>query len=744
MIRLAREGGDPEARRAAAGARAARERGGAAIDGFGGSGLAGRRRGDRLPGRGAGPGDPGLLTRRGRRAAGAGRRRPLRPAGQPGALLDLAPPSAELIDVGKRPRRRRPADAATPGRDRPAAGRARAARPAVVVRLKGGDPFVFGRGGEEAEALAAAGIALEVVPGRDLRLRRPGRGRHPGHPPRPGVLGDRGDGPRRATPRPGGRRTGTALARAGGTLVILMGMATPRRHRRRARRGRATAGHAGRGGRRGTTPPSASCARRWPAWPASTSGSPAVIVVGPVAGARRRRAAAPAGPAGRAHGGGHPLRAAGRALARRARAAGAAAIELPLTRQVDPADGGRGVARRPRPRGRELRAGSSSPRRTPSTASWPQLRDAPGAWAALGWPPSGRPRPTRWPPAGSSPISCRRSTARPGLAEAFPPAAGRGAGRVLFPAPTWLPTPSRTGCGEGLGRRPRSRRTARCRGAPPEPERRSARVATADALVASPRRPRCTRSSPCATPTAAPCRSRRTSWLHRPVDGRGGRAAGLAGVHEAWGASAEGVVAELGEHFGTGTAAPRPRGLVGLSPWRRRRRRPPGWASRAPAPPAAAHAGPAAPGGRDPPRGRRPGRPAVRARGDRRAGRRSPRCRARSSTRWTRSSSRPSGWSRSGSRASSSSACPTQGRGGQRRVGPRRHRAGRAAGRARRGGRRAGRDGRPVPRRVHRPRALRRARPRRRRSQRRHARALPARWRWPRPRRAPTWWRRAG
>ena len=67
-----------------------------------------------------------------------------------------------------------------------------------------------------------------------------------------------------------------------------------------------------------------------------------------------------------------------------------------------------------------------------------------------------------------------------------------------------------------------------------------------------------------------------------------------------------------------------------------------------------------------------------------------------------------------------------QGRGRERRLGPRGHRAGRAARGARRGGRGAGRDGRPVPRRVHRPRALRRARARRRGPQRPHARAVPA------------------
>lgn len=109
---------------------------------------------------GAGPGAPDLITVRGRRA--------LRQADvvvydalASHELLELAPPAAERINVGKRGH-----DAPTRSQEEINAlmvSRARAGL--AVVRLKGGDPFVFGRGGEEASACHAAGLPFEVVPG---------------------------------------------------------------------------------------------------------------------------------------------------------------------------------------------------------------------------------------------------------------------------------------------------------------------------------------------------------------------------------------------------------------------------------------------------------------------------------------------------------------------------------------------------------------------------------------------------
>ena len=108
---------------------------------------------------GAGPGDPDLITVKGLRC--------LRQADvvlydrlSPPELLAEAPRHAELIDVGKEPGRQRRSQAEIND-----LLLARALAGLIVVRLKGGDPFVFGRGGEECQVLAAAGIPFEVVPG---------------------------------------------------------------------------------------------------------------------------------------------------------------------------------------------------------------------------------------------------------------------------------------------------------------------------------------------------------------------------------------------------------------------------------------------------------------------------------------------------------------------------------------------------------------------------------------------------
>jgi len=165
---------------------------------------------------GAGPGDPGLLTRRGEELL---RRADVvvydRLASR--ALLELAPSDAELVDAGKSPA----GVALTQEQinevlvDRGRAGRA-------VVRLKGGDPFVFGRGGEEAEACRAAGVPFEVVPGVTSAIAAPAYAgipvTHRGVSTSVTVVTGHED-----PTKPGTDTDWTALARAGGTLVVLMG-----------------------------------------------------------------------------------------------------------------------------------------------------------------------------------------------------------------------------------------------------------------------------------------------------------------------------------------------------------------------------------------------------------------------------------------------------------------------------------------------------------------------------------------
>ena len=165
---------------------------------------------------GAGPGDPGLLTVKGADALGRADvvvyDRLVHPS-----LLDLAPAAAERVYVGKAPGA---AEMEQGDINALLVEEGRAGK--EVVRLKGGDPFVFGRGGEEAEALAAAGLTFEVVPGITSAIGAPAYAgipvTHRGKSTHFTVVTGHED------PDKGGFDVDwSALARVGGTLVILMG-----------------------------------------------------------------------------------------------------------------------------------------------------------------------------------------------------------------------------------------------------------------------------------------------------------------------------------------------------------------------------------------------------------------------------------------------------------------------------------------------------------------------------------------
>jgi len=494
---------------------------------------------------GAGPGDPGLLTRRGAkllaRADVVLHDRLVSPA-----VLDLVPPGATLIDVGKDP-------------DAPEGGGARqeeiarllvehGRRSAVVVRLKGGDPFLFGRGGEEIEVLAREGIPWEVVPGVTSAF---------GVPASAGIpVTQRGLASsvtvvtgRVGEPGPDGGPDWEALARTEGTLVILMGMTT---------RG-AIAEALLRGGRspdtpvavieRGTTPSERMVRTTLAGLAGVDLGPPAVIVVGPVValGTRTPPGSAPGPLAGRTvvvTRSGPRARGLVDALER----AGATALELPLTRQVDPSDGGVAL--------REAAAQVQDHRWVVLTSVnavdrfMAELRDAralgPVLVAAVGPATAHALR-----MAGVEPDLVPAEHSARGLVEEFPAAETDGAGgRVLFPCADLAPDT----IAEGLGhkgwevRRVEAYRTVAR--STPEPEL-LARVAAADAVSF-------TATSSVAvflalrTPEGAPLPPPPHVVCIGSATAEAARAGGLAGVHEAWGSSAEGIVAELVDHFGPG------------------------------------------------------------------------------------------------------------------------------------------------------------------------------------------------
>ena len=187
---------------------------------------------------GGGPGDAGLMTVAGRAAveeADVLLVDHLAPAG----ALEWARPDAEIIDVSKLPR------GAFTSQERInelLVEHARAGR--RVVRLKGGDGFVFGRGMEELEACSAAGVPVRVVPGVSASVAVPALAGIPmthrglvqgftvisGHVP---------------PDHPTNSLDYAALAASGTTLVVLMGVATLGGHHRRAPRARHASGHPG-------------------------------------------------------------------------------------------------------------------------------------------------------------------------------------------------------------------------------------------------------------------------------------------------------------------------------------------------------------------------------------------------------------------------------------------------------------------------------------------------------------------
>ena len=166
---------------------------------------------------GGGPGDPDLITVKGLRC--------LRAADVvlydrliSEELLDEMRPGATRVFVGKGP--------AHHALEQAMINElliAYARQDCMVVRLKGGDPFIFGRGGEEAEALARAGITFEIVPGISAAIAVPAYAGIPvTHRDRASavtiVTGHEGH-------KPDGQRIDwQALAKLGGTLVVLMGV----------------------------------------------------------------------------------------------------------------------------------------------------------------------------------------------------------------------------------------------------------------------------------------------------------------------------------------------------------------------------------------------------------------------------------------------------------------------------------------------------------------------------------------
>jgi len=164
---------------------------------------------------GAGPGDPELMTLKAARALASADVVLVDELVNRGCLAH-ARHDARIIEVGKRG-----GCASTPQEFIQRLMVLHARQGQVVARLKGGDPFIFGRGGEELQALQAAGIPVEVIPGITAGI---------GVPPTLGIPLTHRELARSVTfvtahTKDGGEPNWDALARSNTTLVIYMGVA---------------------------------------------------------------------------------------------------------------------------------------------------------------------------------------------------------------------------------------------------------------------------------------------------------------------------------------------------------------------------------------------------------------------------------------------------------------------------------------------------------------------------------------
>lgn len=230
---------------------------------------------------GAGPGDPGLLTVAGREALAAAEVVVYDRLGTE-AVLPLCRADALLVNAGKEP------DRHAMSQDEINAylvEQVRAGR--RVVRLKGGDPFVFGRGGEEALALADAGLRYVVVPGITSAIAAPAYAgipvTHRGVSTSFTVVTGHED-----PTKPSEQTDWAALARVPGTLVVLMGMGRLAAIAQRLIDGGRPADQPAAAVQWGTTPRQrrvvATIGTLAEAVRDAGLGSPAVVVIGPVAG----------------------------------------------------------------------------------------------------------------------------------------------------------------------------------------------------------------------------------------------------------------------------------------------------------------------------------------------------------------------------------------------------------------------------------------------------------------------------